>query len=120
MGPLVTLIMATTDGGDPKVCQHNPKVQFRAFDSIDNARKSERGYHHVVSPEYETPNRTTRTWIARHADYIKNMITGAAQMDGAILVVAATDGLCANAGAHSVGAAGRRAGVVVFRTSATW
>jgi len=46
-----------------------------------------------------------------HADYIKNMITGAAQMDGAILVVAATDGAdAADAGAHSAGAAGGGAG----------
>ena len=41
--------------------------------------------------EYETQNRITRTWIARHADYVKNMITGG-EMDGAILVVSAADG----------------------------
>ncbi len=69
--------------------KNNPKVQFRAFDSIDNApEERERGITIAVAHvEYETANRRPG-----HADYIKNMITGAAQMDGAILVVAATDG----------------------------
>src|SRR5579864_6009225 len=69
--------------------KNNPKVQYRAFDSIDNApEERERGITIAVSHvEYETPNRHYA-----HIDYIKNMITGAAQMDGAILVVAATDG----------------------------
>src|SRR5713101_1216036 len=63
--------------------KHNPKVAFRAFDSIDNApEERERGITIAVS-HIECPG---------HADYVKNMITGAAQMDGAILVVAATDG----------------------------
>jgi elongation factor Tu len=73
----------------------NPKVQFRAFDSIDNApEERERGITIAVSHvEYETPNRHyAHIDCPGHADYIKNMITGAAQMDGAILVVAATDG----------------------------
>src|ERR1700736_4423982 len=75
--------------------KHNPKVQFRAFDTIDNApEERERGITIAVSHvEYETPNRHyAHVDCPGHADYIKNMITGAAQMDGAILVVAATDG----------------------------
>src|SRR5579862_5383095 len=75
--------------------KHNPKVAFRAFDSIDNApEERERGITIAVSHvEYETPNRHyAHIDCPGHADYVKNMITGAAQMDGAILVVAATDG----------------------------
>src|SRR6266478_1485673 len=75
--------------------KHNPKVQFRAFDTIDNApEERERGITIAVSHvEYETPNRHyAHMDCPGHADYIKNMITGAAQMDGAILVVAATGG----------------------------
>src|SRR5690349_178517 len=75
--------------------KHNPKVQFRAFDSIDNApEERERGITIAVSHvEYETANRHyAHMDCPGHADYIKNMITGAAQMDGAILVVSAMDG----------------------------
>ena len=75
--------------------KHNPKVSFRAFDSIDNApEERERGITIAVSHvEYETANRHyAHIDCPGHADYVKNMITGAAQMDGAILVVAATDG----------------------------
>ena len=75
--------------------KNNPKVSFRAFDSIDNApEERERGITIAVSHvEYETPNRHyAHIDCPGHADYVKNMITGAAQMDGAILVVAATDG----------------------------
>src|SRR5881398_1455954 len=75
--------------------KHNPKVQFRAFDSIDKApEERERGITiSIAHVEYETPNRHyAHVDCPGHADYIKNMITGAAQMDGAILVVAATDG----------------------------
>jgi elongation factor Tu len=75
--------------------KHNPKVMFRAFDSIDNApEERERGITIAVAHvEYETPNRHyAHIDCPGHADYVKNMITGAAQMDGAILVVAATDG----------------------------
>ncbi len=75
--------------------KHNPKVAFRAFDSIDNApEERERGITIAVAHvEYETANRHyAHIDCPGHADYIKNMITGAAQMDGAILVVAATDG----------------------------
>src|SRR3984957_19744917 len=75
--------------------KNNAKVQFRAFDSIDNApEERERGITIAVAHvEYETANRHyAHIDCPGHADYIKNMITGAAQMDGAILVVAATDG----------------------------
>jgi elongation factor Tu len=75
--------------------KHNPKVIFRAFDSIDNApEERERGITIAVAHvEYETQNRHyAHIDCPGHADYVKNMITGAAQMDGAILVVAATDG----------------------------
>ena len=73
----------------------DPKVQVRAFDSIDNApEERERGVTINASHvEYETPNRHyAHVDCPGHADYIKNMITGAAQMDGAILVVSAADG----------------------------
>ena len=75
--------------------KHNPKNSFRSFDTIDNApEERERGITISTSHvEYETPNRHyAHVDCPGHADYIKNMITGAAQMDGAILVVAATDG----------------------------
>ena len=75
--------------------KHNPKVAFRAFDTIDNApEERERGITIAVAHvEYETPNRHyAHIDCPGHADYIKNMITGAAQMDGAILVVSAADG----------------------------
>ena len=77
------------------LAKNNPKVAFRAFDSIDNAPEEKaRGITiNVAHVEYETPNRHyAHIDCPGHADYIKNMITGAAQMDGAILVVAATDG----------------------------
>jgi elongation factor Tu len=73
----------------------NPNVKFRSFDSIDNAPEEKaRGITIATAHvEYETPNRHyAHVDCPGHADYIKNMITGAAQMDGAILVVAATDG----------------------------
>jgi elongation factor Tu len=79
-----------------KVLQkHNPKNTFRSFDSIDNAPEEKaRGITIATAHvEYETANRHyAHVDCPGHADYIKNMITGAAQMDGAILVVAATDG----------------------------
>src|SRR5690349_24804194 len=73
----------------------NPKVQYRAYDQIDNApEEKERGVTINASHvEYETANRHyAHVDCPGHADYIKNMITGAAQMDGAILVVSAADG----------------------------
>ena len=75
--------------------KHNPKNKFRSFDSIDNAPEEKaRGITIAVAHvEYETAKRHyAHVDCPGHADYIKNMITGAAQMDGAILVVAATDG----------------------------
>src|ERR1017187_3708081 len=75
--------------------KHNPKNKFRSFDSIDNAPEEKaRGITIAVAHvEYETANRHyAHVDCPGHADFIKNMITGAAQMDGAILVVAATDG----------------------------
>jgi elongation factor Tu len=75
--------------------KNNPKVKFRSFDSIDNAPEEKaRGITIAVAHvEYETPNRHyAHVDCPGHADYIKNMITGAAQMDGAIVVVAAPDG----------------------------
>src|SRR5438552_8853727 len=77
------------------LAKHNPKVKFRSFDSIDNAPEEKaRGITIAVAHvEYETANRHyAHVDCPGHADYIKNMITGAAQVDGAILVVAATDG----------------------------
>src|SRR5262247_1548473 len=77
------------------LAKHNTKVKFRSFDSIDNAPEEKaRGITIAVAHiEYETANRHyAHVDCPGHADYIKNMITGAAQMDGAILVVAASDG----------------------------
>ncbi len=68
---------------------------FRSFDSIDNApEEKERGITiNTAHVEYSTANRHyAHVDCPGHADYIKNMVTGAAQMDGAIIVVAATDG----------------------------
>src|SRR5881296_2936231 len=73
----------------------NPKVKFTPFDEIDKAPEEKaRGITIATAHvEYETKNRHyAHVDMPGHADYVKNMITGAAQMDGAILVVAATDG----------------------------
>jgi len=73
----------------------NPEITVRSFDSIDNApEERERGITIATAHvEYETDNRHyAHVDCPGHADYIKNMITGAAQMDGAILVVSAADG----------------------------
>lgn len=75
----------------------------RGYDQIDNAKEEkERGITIAASHvEYETPNRHyAHVDCPGHADYIKNMITGAAQMDAAILVVAATDGPMAQTREH--------------------
>src|SRR5437016_2029648 len=77
------------------LAKNNPKIAFRSFDSIDNAPEERaRGITIATAHvEYETKNRHyAHVDCPGHADYVKNMITGAAQMDGAILVVAATDG----------------------------
>ena len=73
----------------------NPNIQKRTVDDIDNApEEKERGITIAIShQEYETAKRHyAHVDCPGHADYIKNMITGAAQMDGAILVVSASDG----------------------------
>jgi len=75
--------------------KHNPKNKFRSFDSIDNAPEEKaRGITIATShQEYESEKRHyAHVDMPGHADYIKNMITGAAQIDGAILVVSAADG----------------------------
>src|SRR5471032_1900343 len=80
----ITKVLAKTGG-----------AKFLAYDQIDKApEERERGITIAVSHvEYETKNRHyAHVDCPGHADYVKNMITGAAQMDGAILVVAATDG----------------------------
>src|SRR6187431_1142718 len=75
--------------------KHNPKNKYRSFDSIDNAPEEKaRGITiSTAHVEYESDKRHyAHVDCPGHADYIKNMITGAAQMDGAILVVSAPDG----------------------------
>ena len=74
---------------------HNPTTAFTPFDQIDKAPEEKaRGITiSIAHVEYETDNRHyAHVDMPGHADYVKNMITGAAQVDGAILVVAATDG----------------------------
>jgi len=78
-----------------KVLSFQGKATFRAYDSIDNAPEEKaRGITIATAHvEYETENRHyAHVDCPGHADYVKNMITGAAQMDGAILVVSAADG----------------------------
>ncbi len=75
--------------------ENNPNVSFTPFDQIDKAPEEKaRGITiSIAHVEYETPNRhCAHVDMPGHADYIKNMITGAAQVDGAILVVSAADG----------------------------
>ena len=88
----ITKVLAESSGGDSY-----------AFEDIDKApEERERGITISISHvEYETENRHyAHVDMPGHADYIKNMITGAAQMDGAILVVAATDGPMAQTREH--------------------
>ncbi|VEB90189.1 elongation factor Tu [Citrobacter koseri] len=82
----ITTVLAKTYGG-----------AARAFDQIDNAPEEKaRGITITLLTLNTTPRLATTRNVdcPGHADYVKNMITGAAQMDGAILVVAATDGRC--------------------------
>jgi len=82
----ITKVLSTADGSSAK---------FTAYDQIDKApEEKERGITiSTAHVEYETPNRHyAHVDCPGHADYVKNMITGAAQMDGAILVVNAADG----------------------------
>ena len=77
------------------LAENDPTTEVRSFDSIDNApEERERGITIATAHvEYQTDNRHyAHVDCPGHADYIKNMITGAAQMDGAILVVSAADG----------------------------
>ena len=77
------------------LARRNPKVSVRTFDSIDNApEERERGITIATAHvEYESEKRHyAHVDCPGHADYVKNMITGAAQMDGAVLVVSAADG----------------------------
>jgi len=77
------------------LAKRDPKIQVRTFDSIDNAPEEKaRGITIATAHvEYETERRHyAHVDCPGHADYVKNMITGAAQMDGAILVVSAADG----------------------------
>ncbi len=78
-----------------KYCAMKGEGEYRAFDTIDNApEERERGITiNIAHVEYETDKRHyAHVDMPGHRDYIKNMITGAAQVDGAILVVAAPDG----------------------------
>src|SRR5204863_2203572 len=77
------------------LAERNPNVSFTPFDQIDKAPEEKaRGITiSIAHVEYETENRHyAHVDMPGHADYIKNMITGAAQVDGAILVVSAADG----------------------------
>ena len=102
----------------------DPKMTVRSFDSIDNApEEKERGITIATAHvEYSTKKRHyAHVDCPGHADYIKNMITGAAQMDGAILVVSAADGPMPQTREHILLA--RQVGVpyvVVFMNKWTW
>jgi elongation factor Tu len=74
--------------------EKNPNTSFTPFDQIDKApEEKQRGITITIAHvEYETPRHYAHVDMPGHADYIKNMITGAAQVDGAILVVSAADG----------------------------
>ena len=90
----ITKVLSETEG-----C----KAKFEAFEDIDKApEERERGITiSVAHVEYETPTRHyAHVDCPGHADYVKNMISGAAQMDGAILVIAATDGPMAQTREH--------------------
>src|SRR5262247_3954536 len=92
--------------------ESNPNVKVMAFDQIDKApEEKQRGITiNIAHLEYETPARHyAHVDMPGHADYIKNMITGAAQVDGAILVVSAEDGVMPQTREHVLLA--RRVGV---------
>ncbi len=93
----------TTTAAITKFLSLKGYAQFEAYDMIDKApEERERGITiNTAHVEYETDNRHyAHVDCPGHADYIKNMITGAAQMDGAILVVAASDGVMAQTSEH--------------------
>ena len=105
-----------------KVLAEKGGTEVRDFDSIDNApEEKERGITiNTAHVEYETENRHyAHVDCPGHADYVKNMVTGAAQMDGAILVCAATDGPMPQTREHIL--LGRQVGIpnmVVFLNKA--
>ena len=105
-----------------KVLAERGGTEVRDFDSIDNApEEKERGITiNTAHVEYETENRHyAHVDCPGHADYVKNMVTGAAQMDGAILVCAATDGPMPQTREHIL--LGRQVGIpsmVVFLNKA--
>ena len=105
-----------------KVLSEKGLAEVAAFDSIDNApEEKERGITiNTAHVEYETDNRHyAHVDCPGHADYVKNMVTGAAQMDGAILVCAATDGPMPQTREHIL--LGRQVGIprmVVFLNKA--
>jgi elongation factor Tu len=91
----ITKVMAELTAAITKVMAEQQGGEFKAYDQIDNApEERERGITIATAHvEYESPNRHyAHVDCPGHADYVKNMITGAAQMDGAILVVSAADG----------------------------
>ena len=99
----------TTTAAITLVLSKAGKANFMEFDEIDKApEERERGITINTSHvEYETDKRHyAHVDCPGHADYVKNMITGAAQMDGAILVVSAATAPCPNPGAHPSGPSG--------------
>ena len=93
----------TLTAANTKVLALEGEAEYQAYDSIDKApEEKERGITiNTAHVEYETDSRHyAHVDCPGHADYIKNMITGAAQMDGAILVIAATDGPMAQTKEH--------------------
>jgi hypothetical protein len=112
------------DGGDHEGSGETGGATFTAYDQIDKAPEEKaRGITiSTAHVEYETANRHyAHVDCPGHADYVKNMITGAAQMDGAILVVSAADGPMPQTREHILLA--RQVGVpalVVFMNKATW
>src|SRR5712664_2094686 len=85
------------------LAEQNPNVQVMAFDQIDKApEEKQRGITITIAHvEYETETRHyAHVDMPGHADYVKNMITGAAQVDGAILVVSALDGIMPQTAEH--------------------
>ena len=99
----LTMVKTTLTAAITKVLAEEGKAQFQDYSMIDKApEERERGITINTSHvEYETENRHyAHVDCPGHADYVKNMITGAAQMDGAILVIAATDGPMAQTREH--------------------
>ena len=106
------------------VLSNDGLAESKSYDTIDSApEEKERGITiNTAHVEYETANRHyAHVDCPGHADYVKNMVTGAAQMDGAIIVVAATDGPMPQTREHILLA--RQVGVpqlVVFMNKVDW